>query len=183
MSAVSCCNCWSLFPLLTSLCTASYAACDVVSPRVESSTAALCILHAQDISVTETNTQHSNTCEHLCRDSSSCLCCCIMNHQLHDYSKPAIQRVQGHSLTFHIRSICCHSNETRAPIAKLKTTQWRTTRGYRLTCPKVISKCAVVYGCGAGHTDTHGHNTFHLLCLLQNVIKTVTNLFSPHCQH
>ena len=67
-------------------------------------------------------------------------------------SKPAIQRVQGHLLTFHIRRLCCYSNESctpllTRPIVYNKNVAWdRLTHAngqytFWLAMPSVLSHC------------------------------------------
>ena len=65
--------------------------------------------------------------------------------------EPAIERAK-HSLTFRIRRICHHSNETCAPIANL-------TNSAQLEVPHniplcYIRVCAAACECGEGQTDT-----------------------------
>jgi len=81
----------------------------------------------------------------------------IYNSRADNNSKPAIQWVREHSLTFCTRRVCCHSNETQAPTAKLSNSVqlegtpyyssklhlglcssvgiWRQTDTDRHTCP------------------------------------------------
>jgi len=65
--------------------------------------------------------------------------------------KPGVERVQA--LTDISRSaLCCHSNETRAPIANpLNNAQLEGTSYHS---PTYILVCAVVCECGEGQTDT-----------------------------
>ena len=80
-----------------------------------------------------------------------------------------MQRVHPSSLTFRIRRVCCHSNETRVPIANPPTS---AQLGGTSTIPQsYIWVRPVVWECGKGQTDTHAdtqtavasdHNTFCL---------------------
>jgi len=66
--------------------------------------------------------------------------------------KPGIERVQA--LADISRSaLCCHSNETRAPIANPPNNAQR--EGTPTIPPSYIRVRAVVWECGEGQTDTH----------------------------
>jgi len=70
---------------------------------------------------------------------------------LHMGMKTAETNDQEHSLTLPIRHVCCHSNETRAPIAN-------PSNSAPPTIPQsYIWVRAVVYKCGAGQTDRQKH--------------------------
>ena len=81
----------------------------------------------------------------------------------------AIKRVQASSLTFRIRRVCYHSNETRAPIANpLSSAQLGGTSYHSQRYSRVR---AIVWECGEGQTDTQtdgrDHNTVHFAILCQ----------------
>jgi len=87
------------------------------------------------------------------------------------HTSPGIERVQG--LTDILRSaLCCHSNETRAPIANLPNSAQRAPP---TISPTYIWVRAVVWECGEGQTDTRTHTRtcpIHIsprLCLTRNV--------------
>jgi len=58
-----------------------------------------------------------------------------------------------HSLTFRVR-LCCHSNETCAPIANLPSSARAQLEGTPTIPPSYIRIRAVVWECGEGQTDT-----------------------------
>ena len=97
-----------------------------------------------------------------------------VNHNTH---KTTIQRVQLYSLTFCIRHVSCHSNETHALIANPpKSTQ---LEGNPHHSPKLHAGVCSSVECGAGqrdtdtHTDDRGQCTFRLAKCNKNRPKTV----------
>jgi len=70
------------------------------------------------------------------------------------YLQPSIERVQP--LADISRSaLCCHSNETHAPIASPPNSAQLV--GTPTIPPSYIRVRAVVWGCGRGHTHRHTH--------------------------
>jgi len=80
-------------------------------------------------------------------------------------TESAIQRVQASSLTFRIRRVCCHSNQTHAPIANLPNNN--QLGGTPHHSPKLHpGPCSSVGMKRGADTHTHSdgchHNTFCL---------------------
>ena len=68
-------------------------------------------------------------------------------------NQPATRRILASSLTFRIRRVCCHSNDTRTPIANPPIS---AQLGALPTIPQsYIRVRASVHVCGNGQSDTH----------------------------
>ena len=70
-----------------------------------------------------------------------------------------MQLYRNKILTFRIRCVCCHSNETHALIANTpNSAQLVGTPYHSQSCIRVP---AVMWECGEGQSDTHKHTYIH----------------------
>jgi len=80
--------------------------------------------------------------------------------------KPSIERVQALANILH-SALCCHSNETRAPIANPPSSA--QLEGIPYHSPSYIRVCAVVWERGEGQTDTQMYVTnIHFASAMQS---------------
>jgi len=82
--------------------------------------------------------------------------------------------------------LCCHSNETRAPITNLPN--GAQLGGTPTIAPSYIRVCAVVWACGNGQTDTQRHTQAEIqthrhawpIYILRHLRQT-GNVIRKHC--
>jgi len=68
------------------------------------------------------------------------------------YCLPTRHRKSKSTSWYFASGVCCHSNETRAPIPNLPYSAQLEDTSYH--SPSYIHVCAVVWACGEGQTDT-----------------------------